>query len=570
MAIPRTRYIDAGPAMPQMNAAAAMAPGRAVEQAGQVITQLSERGFQIAEKVRRVDEAGKTSAFFANIDEEAGKFSNSLMTRADTENWPSEWKTKLGEFRGQAKKLGLSPEAQATLERQMDDWGSQRSINFEKTAMLKAVTMGQAQVSTTLQYYGARGDMESYRREAERGRDAGLLNPVEFQQVERDGERLQFQYELDEQIQQDPNSAEQFVQSDSFMENPGATLDIKNQALQQIRQQKRALVGGAVDEFNDGLATQSIRTADDIDSRFSNRVPPSILEKFKEDLSKRYDAAEIAKRSTPEYQSETVGRVSAMLGDYSAELDDYDEQFVEMDSLVRSLPEGSAAKAELSRQISDVRSGQAKEFKSAADIARANLTQAYKGQFFGKTLKSQSTQSAIDAGLLKNQEKLKAAGFNEDQVKEIAEAKNDTERRSKFRLLYPQRAEKKSTSDPYLNATFEAIQSGAGEVSWEDPAEVVRAQKALGEASTKFENWLKANPAKADDDEAVSKKIYEIVSPRGMSNFTKTIIPMMFNESGPIEELPRTGADFTPGVLPPLEIPYVEPIQLDGPKPTIR
>ena len=68
----------------------------------------------------------------------------------------------------------------------------------------------------------------------------------------------------------------------------------------------------------------------------------------------RADVALIEKTASPEYQQQTVGKVSAMLADYKPDSENFDSAFVQMDSLVRTLPPG-AVRDELERRIKDVR-----------------------------------------------------------------------------------------------------------------------------------------------------------------------------------------------------------------------
>lgn len=265
MSLPRTRYIDAGPGLPQASSHDAEAKGWALSKLGATIAQVGDKGFQIAGKVRRMDEAGKASAFFANLDEEASQFSIGLMKRNDPEAWAGEWKERVEGFKSRAKDLGLSPEGMAHLNLQVQDWSTQRTIRFETQAAQRAVMEGKARLSNSLNYYASRGDTEGMQREMGRMEDAGF-SPSEIEQAGRETERLAARSMAEREIEEDPGGALERLDSESWIEqNPGATLDdqarLKRQAESALEERR-----GSEVETMETLMSQGKLTGADIEA----------------------------------------------------------------------------------------------------------------------------------------------------------------------------------------------------------------------------------------------------------------------------------------------------------------
>lgn len=264
MPLPPTRYIDAGPGVPLANPQTAMAEADAMSRMGETISAVGQQGFQVAEKVRKIEEAGKMSAFFSNLDEEAAQFSNELMTRSDTGAWPTEWKEKTTEMRDRLKGLGISPEGRARAELEFGDWSSRRSIQFETQAASKAVAMGRAQAVQSMNYYASRGDLDSYRREADRALQGGILNPVEHEQALRDGETIATETALDEDIRNDPAGVlARLADRDAFMAaNPGANLNMIEHAERKAQGQASEFRANELDQIEDAMTTGRFTGAD--------------------------------------------------------------------------------------------------------------------------------------------------------------------------------------------------------------------------------------------------------------------------------------------------------------------
>jgi hypothetical protein len=199
------------------------------------------------------------------------------------------------------------------------------------------------------------------------------------------------------------------------------------------------------------------------------------------------------------------------------------------------------------------------------------LQDDYERGFFGQVRQQQSTGAAIDAGLLRDRDKLKAAGFNDESLEYITgknakgdytsdgEKLTDTERRKRFAEKYPQRIDKKTVENPFIQSSFDAIQRGSSVVSWTDAQAEQRAQQTYGKVRADLEDWAKLNPEDAKDPEKLAKKIHALTKPFGARNASASIIspPPVF------DVVPGEGFDDMP---PPLDMDPNYPLL--NPKPT--
>lgn len=557
MPLPPVRYISAGPMMPRANPSVAMAQGEALARMGTTIAAVGEKGFQIAERVRKTEEAGIVSAYFANLDEQAAQFSNSLLTRTDPDAWPSDWRDMVGTFKDEARNLKLSPAARAALDMEIQNWSTQRTIRMESLAAQRTVNEAQARIDLSFKHALSRGDREGAERQLSLMPGAGLM-PSQVEVARSEMERGLARQALKEEAELDPTGTLDRLDKmspEEFLSLPGnefLTLEDRDITRAEAQRIQRQNIAAASDEFQDLAAAGVIRTEEDLEAHFAPRnLPPRVMEAMKADLGKRWNAEELARRATPEYQQETVGRVMSMLADYNPESADFDSRYTEMDSLVRTLPDG-ATKAELNRRLRSVREEKIGEFQDLADLARKDFEDLYKQRFFGETHQKQTLGTAIDDGFLRNHDRLISLGFSEDQAKEIIGKKRgkdldpaeDKDRIARFRTLWKDR-EGEATADPYSLSIAQAIRDSRGRthlVEYEDPEARTRAERELGKALIQFEQWLKQNPSKAGDLDAIEKEKYRILAPRGLQDFSSSILP---------PPVPGVSVDGSPGVLPP-------------------
>jgi hypothetical protein len=548
----------------KMDPRAAGAPFAALGELGEAIAGISKPFAQIAGDLQHTENLRQQSELRTALDTQLTDFRIEIEKDPD----PVSRMKRMDDFLAKSKSIldrpGLSPAVRNSMIGYHDQWASNaRNQNALQAADLSQRRASQAFKNEQIAAF-ENNDIGRLRLAHNDAVAAGAALPEEWKGIEHDFNEKQRRDTAVRSIYENPAA---FLDSNASPPEGGNLVEWENNR-DLARQLLRRENVEATDKFQDMLSLGQITTPEQIDELFWDQRP-AVIESYKADLAQRGDAAFKARAATPEYQDEVIGQVTSMLDSYRVDSDNFDEQFARMDSMVRSLPEGSGAKAELSRQMDRVRNGQIKTMESVADMARQSFVDVYKAQFFGTTLRRQSTQSAIDAGLLRDREKLKQAGFTDESLDYItgrdkdgkptdkaAEKLSDTDRLGRFRERYPQRIDKKTTKDPYLQRAFDAMQAGEGKVEWEDPEAKKTAERNLGEAIRKFDEWATLNPAKAKDDKEVMAKTYQLIAPFGVDNFKKALIPPVPQElppTGKLPEIPRDEAmDWPPGVLPPL------------------
>lgn len=518
MPLPPTQYLDAGPGVPMASASVAVEQSEAFARMGNTIAAVGERAFAVAERVRKIEETGKLSAFFSNLDEEASQFSQELMTRSDTAAWPAEWRERTVAMRERMKELGLSPEGMARAEAEFGDWSTQRSIGFETQSATKALQMGRAQVGNALKYYGARGDRDSYMRELNRGRESGVVDPVEYDAALRDFDSIEAQNLLIERIQEDPAGALADLESGDFLKtHPGATTAMVERGRREAETRLRAVQVEASGTLMDEIAAGTLTDPAAVEERAKGLgLRPRQVEILKGEAEDRKNAEAMAQRATPDYQNMVIGEISAQL----AELDPTDsDRAVQVDALIRQLPAGankSHWRAQLQRKLAGD-----PEDDTALGINLKLADEAFQQGWFGKPPEI-STADAIDAGFLKDQGKLTALGFSEEQAASIIEAKSDTERKNLFQAEWTKRGKAAPDVDPLTWATAEAIRSGADRATVpEDPAARWARVKNYGAVKAETIKWARANP-KATADE-IRAKMIELAAPGRREAFVESV-----------------------------------------------
>lgn len=337
--VPRFKMIDAGPMAPLASAGPAIAQANATARLGQAIQGIGEMGFQIAEKVRRTSEAGKMSAFMANLDEEANRFSLELTRRPDPEGWVEDWQARQQEFKQRAGELGLSREASAALQIELNDWNSQRGIRFETQAFTRMTMEGKARISNSFNYHASRNDAEGMRRDRDRMRDAGF-EESEIEKASMEAERIANKSVVDQRIQDDPAAVLDDVQADDFLDrNPGLTAYDQEFLEREAANRLADLRGEDMEKLDEAFKDGSIRPAD-IEAapnltpadraayakHMAKATPPT-----REELATQWDRLDVLRRArndpgmTPEmyrdiYYETKAGVLNAISPNYQGEL----------------------------------------------------------------------------------------------------------------------------------------------------------------------------------------------------------------------------------------------------------
>ena len=535
----KTTYLDAGPAMPQASMQAAMAPGRAMEMMGETIQAVGETGLKIAQRVREAEESATTSAFFASIDEQAGKFSNDLLSRNDPHQWPTEWKQKVEEFKAQGSGLDLSPVTQQALTAKVQDWSTQRTIRMEALSATRTVNEGRATVLNNIDLAAGRNNWEAV--ELHKAQLTGLgFTPSEIDKVDQKLSSQRARQELSEDAATDFQGTLNRLNDPDFLNQPGNEL-LKQEDVEfaktQAYQNQRFTIGAASDEFKDQVATGKIRSAADIDEKFGTSLPPRVIQEFKSSLAEQMKEGFKAKAASPEYREQVIGYVETGLTTLPLEIDKFPEKQVQLQEIAETLPDGPT-KSALKERIAAVVAGNVKENKTYADTAMDNLSAYYKENRFGDVYTEKSISSYIDDGFFANRKKLLLDGYTENQAEtimgksvdpdtmeaagytpeetkkykeKVSENKlTDTDRIELYRRFSNHKASESKLTGDQADIS-KAILRGESTIKKTDFDKLGPAEVKRNKAMTELRLWMNANPEKVNDYDAVKLKTSEIL-----------------------------------------------------------
>lgn len=545
--LPQTKYLDAGPALPEASQAAAQAPAAAAADFGNTITYVGRLGLDIANKVRKAKEAGEIAKFFSEADLEAGEFSNQLLTRTDPQNWPTDWKSKVDAFKERGGNLDLSPEGRGLLDSQIQNWSTQRTLRFEALAATKTVEEGRSLLENRLKDAARRGDRETFNATASLLPGLGVM-PSQMEAIQKDAEITFARQELAEEAATDPYGAIARLTDPKFLENnPSLTREDLDYGLKEARKQERIMLSAASDQFQDMVATGEIRNEADLKKVFGeNGLPPRVMKDWSDELKVAKTDEELARRATPEYEQQVIGQVEAGLVDLPLEMDMYPQRVVELETLAYTLPTGPS-KTRLLETIRNKKDGIETQFKSMIDVAKEDFVTAYKENYLGDSTQKKTVAALIDDGFFRNRKNLLEDGYSETQADIIqgkkinkdtlktvgiteAEAEKlatkvekgtftDSDRISLFRAFRPKRGTLSKLTG-YKAQVAGAIGRGDTTVETElDAEENYNAKQKLGKMVNELDNWMKANPKKAEDYDAVQTKKNEILDRADVENF---------------------------------------------------
>lgn len=541
---------------------AAAAPWVAVENVGNQVQDQSDQLNQTLVKLQRVKNLKMANEMALAADDEFAAFQREMATNPNPEQWDAMWAKRLEGLKSKHMPDNLAPEQQAILGERYGEFASRTRNDIGMKAVMTGI--GQARLSSDTRRERARksGDIEEIKKIVKDDVDAGLRSEEEGEAiVMSESEKVAVQ-EIEVATRDNPRETKQDLEAKnedgSFTNFPDIDNTQRMRLIDIAKSEEREALSMTVDDIQNRMSAGTITRPEHL-KEYEGIVSPRVMEKLQAELAERGKAETAWERAQPGYQNEVIAKVSTMLSGFNMEADDYDEKFVEMDSLVRTLPPG-AAKDELTRQLESVRSGQIQETKTAVDMARKTLQEDYERGVFGQVRKQQSTSAAIDAGLLRDRDKLKAAGFNDESLEYItgknaagdytSEGKklSDTERRKRFAEKYPQRIDKKTADNPFLQSSFEAIQKGSSVVSWTDEQAEKRAQQTYGQVRAELDEWAKLNPEDAQDPEKLAKKIHALTKPFGARNASASILAPMpvFDDvpgEGTVDMLPPLGMD---------------------------
>ena len=513
---PHLRYIEAGGIAPTPSIAAVTAPGKALGQFGEVLSGLGDKGLKIATQIRESEEKGKLSTWRARSSERMATFSDNLLQRQDFQNWEADAEKELTAIGAEIDSLKLSPVAEASAKEYFTGWASEKRIALGSQVASRTFSEGRLRSSKAAAYHASRGEMD----EARAAIDQGEFDPAErtamHLEVDREGQLHRYYRSISERPRE---AAAQLADPAFLKKNPTLTSGDQSDLAAQAHHTQRTQAYTAVEEAL-GPIGRTLRTAGDFLSKFSTRLSPVAIGSLAAGIGETVTADIRRQRATPQYAQQVTGEVSAMLGTYQPDAEDFDENYAKMAGLTRTLPEGPA-RSRLEGQLQDIRDGRHGLIRDNYDLAKRDLLQAYQDGRFGdisaRGTASVTLRQALDDGLLLDRDKLQRLGFTAEQTRDIATFGDEKFRIQNFRKFFDQRTGVDQTT-PLERAAYLALRDGQPHstlIEVPDADAMARKQEGLRQAQTilgrtelKLHDYYTANPkASAADIRAETKRI---------------------------------------------------------------
>ena len=523
MPLPPTRYIDAGPGVPLASPQAAIAEGAAMARLGETIAQVGEQGMQIAGKLRKIEEAGKMSALFSNMEKEASDFSIDLMRREDTGAWPQEWQEKSAAWKTAAREQGLSPEGQAVFDQRFANWNTERSIQFETVAANKAFELGKGRIMNS---YASNMGLRNYAAAEQNladGRDVGLIDSAQYDKGIYQLKAQEAGDNLGDEVKENPRGFLERAKAKTLY--PGETYDMHDRAVKQAEAQVRDNLLGTQDRILNGIADGTLDTPAKIAAQGGDLGAADVAE-LQYKLSLRNDAVEKQRLSRPDVQAGLIGEISATLRTLAP--DDTDGQ-VALQRQISDLPAGEI-KNKLSGEFGALIKGESVEAKSYADFVMGQLDASYDAGRFGKPGKPDNIATAdlVKDGFLKDTGKIQRLGYSESQAEDIADAakKDPAAGQKKFIELWKDRDLGSVKASEIELDTARALRNGQGTVGWDNPASVAErlsTAQRYGMAKMKMTEYLKLNPQAKKEE--IDKQFLKITGAGVMEDAKRKLVP---------------------------------------------
>lgn len=562
--LPPVRYIQAGPALPEASPAIAAAQGEAMARLGNTISQVGERGFQVAEKIRKMDEAGKTAAFFANLDQRASGFANELLSRTDPSQWPQDWRKLTEEFKQHASGLALSPEGRASLELELQDWSTRRTIAFESQAAQRVVEESRASLAGGLSHALGRGDSEAADRYLRLMPGAGFM-PSEIEDARRTTSRGLASYDLQQDAELDPARTLERLQDPDFLALPGnesLTLADRDRARAAAESELRALTGRTTDHALDAIAEHQIATPEEIDAHYPT-LRPAARARLKAHLAAVQDEAYQATLATPAVQASLAGELAAGLASWKPQLEDFDAELVRLSSLLSQISPGPM-KDQFKERLDAIKTNAQTRAKSVLDLGRDALQSAFDSGSFGPPTATAIKDEAptlgalLDDGYLHDLDRLQSYGFSLEQAREIRKADEDSDSKTNsldtFRRLHVERPNDPNPNviTPWHRSVFQAIRDHSGPTTRipgpQATEAVTTSQARYGKALLRYEDWAAQNP------DPTYQEVQDFATDLGVSNaadhLRRAILPPPPQPPSLLPPLGSLGSQYGPPTSP--------------------
>lgn len=541
--IPNLQAVGSGPSLPRADASAAMAPGMALKSVAAGVSDVADVLDQHNQRILAVQNAADLTEIKTKARTAYANFQASLTEDHDYKTYQTKWESALSNLRAEIEKGEYSGMVRDQAGIFLEDFAGDTRIGVSAAMQRKAVERGKLAFGNAFQatvdgYDPASGPPSTAALEELLDDQAWMLPEEKDQQRQRFRDATAAKYRIAE-IHADP---EDWLERHA---EPGTgDLGQWQADVNRAKGLARQRAADALDQAEDMMASGQLTNPDDVDDLFAT-LRPAAREQIKQAVRQRADMAAQIELQSPEKQAEIAGLIAERIEAYNPMGETFDADFVEIGTLIQSLPPGPL-REEYRAQLDSMRSDKQEEVINARKLMLRELDQAFSAQKFGVFERGQSTQSAIDAGLLEDTAKLTAAGFSPEQIEQLnAEGMTAKARTALFRKLWSQRSGDASGLGAYEQTAFEAIAAGETRFQAIDESAMAKARREHGKARMELIEVMEAYPDKPEKWEETARALGVQVEATGLleSEFADE-----WNTDGGIN-----GGDWeNGGILPPL------------------
>ena len=512
-------------APPQGSAGVATRVSDAAGQLAQTAGNIVGEAWQQNERIQQIENEGRLSDLQAQMQNATVAFQNKIASdrTIDPSKWGELYQQDMQSAASALKIENQPPAVRQAFQVWSNGFQGKEGNRISRDATLFSIEQANVAAGNNLKMFVTRGDFDGAANYVD---SLNSLTPEEKEARKIDIRKMQTTTLIDQDIAVDPRALRERLEArnsnGSFQFDAGLDGIDAATRMAKINEAKRAEIdrsNNLVDQVSDAIVTGKIKSPEDIDAMNEaqgNYASPTVAAKMKDSWFQFNTASEKARRLTPEYQAQTIGKISSMM-DSIATSPDFADRYATASFLTSSL-EDSPMKRRLTDQLQSAKAGRDTQIKSLADQGEKALQQAYKDGQFGQVGETgpytMSVSRALNDGFLTDPKRLEELGFSEDQREKIIEAEDEKKRRDIFETTWKDRVDKTNRGG-ITRSLAEAILNGDSDATFQDPkanAEAiksrVKAQEQLGKAQMEFSQWSSVNPNATATE--VDKKIFEI------------------------------------------------------------
>lgn len=526
--LPNLPRVQSAPNLANASLSIAAAPGQALARTGQAIASAAPAFANIAHEIQNVENKAKESKYRQALAHGFSELQLSLAKEDDPATHLEKYEQYMQSQAGLADKMQLAPTSRDSMGLYFSEFTARGRIRVAEGAAQMTIRNAKATFNNEAQAARQNLDPVAFDNAMSDAQGAGLITSIEAE-----GLRENFNNDIDTQkineaILDDPAGFLEISKDESYRKKH-AHIDkegwrrLENEAKKLQAQERRELGAELLDMIYDG----TLKTPEKIDE-LGSELRPTSLARIKSAMddyqAKQVDGMSVA----PVDQMYLSGRIMASLSNYTPDKDGIDEDYVEIDSMVRQI-ESPALKAEYTRKLKAVREGEdLKEVKTITDAADQQIMKLYNAGEFGKVDEIKTVKrdifSYLEDGFFDDGVKLKSLGFSDKQAKKIYTAKDKDQKVTRqaqanmVKQLWLER-ENESTADDFTQELGDALARGKSLTSvireYEDPQsklevgrQIEKRDRNLGRIKTEFSEWSALN-ANATNEQA-AEKLHEI------------------------------------------------------------